>query len=93
MIPIIPSRLSLPIFLGLLVRFLDGNFSWKFGYILAAGFVLTVFLSSLIFHPCIFECQKIGMQVRIGLTNLIYKKVYFFYVNEVSAHFLKILYS
>lgn len=61
--------------MGIFIRFLEGNLSWKYALVTAALFALAIFLSSAIHHPCVFQLQKLGMQIRIGLTILIYQKV------------------
>ena len=48
--------------------------NWK-GYILAAGFFLTVLLQSFLFHQLFFWSVTLGLRIRASLVSAVYKKV------------------
>lgn len=47
---------------------------WK-GYVLAAGFFLTVILQSFFFHQLFFWGVGVGLRIRACLVSAVYKKV------------------
>jgi len=69
-------RLSVPILIGTLIEYLtavQGEESTPYKYV--ALFVLATFLSTFFYHYYLFAVQRIGMDIRIALSFLIYEKV------------------
>ena len=64
------------IFLGQLLRYFDpeSKMVTETAYLYATGVILSPVIFTLCDHPYSFECQHIGMQIRIAACSLLYKK-------------------
>lgn len=71
-------RIGQPLCLGQLVHYFgsgDNTISTWEAYLYATGVVLGSALYTFTHHPYFFECQHIGMQIRVAACSLVYKKV------------------
>jgi len=68
-------RTSIPILLGLLIRFASGEYSQETGIVLAAIFLVVMFLGSILFQQVTFQMNTMAMRMRVALISLAYEKV------------------
>lgn len=69
-------RVSQPIFIGGLIRYYSGKTSdINEAYLYAGGIVLCSALNVLFMHPYMLSNLHIGMQLRVAMCSMIYRKV------------------
>ena len=72
-------RISQPVILGYLIDYFSPDTyvePWQ-AYLYAAGVSLLALMLSTVHGPYFFAVQHLGMQVRVGLCTLVYRKVGF----------------
>ena len=74
--PLIGARIVQPLLLrGIILNINDSNAASYVGYLYTVGLGLTTTLTVCMHHQCYFRSTRIGTQIRVALTSIIYKRL------------------
>jgi ATP-binding cassette subfamily C (CFTR/MRP) protein 4 len=75
-LPLVGARIVQPLLLKeIVLNINDSNAASYVGYLYAIGLGLMTTLTVLMHHQCYFRSIRIGMQIRIALSSMIYKRL------------------
>ena len=66
-----------PLLIRNVIRYFNNQIDLNWALIYGTIFCLNIIVNDLTHHPYFFNLQRKGMRIRLAITGLIYKKVYY----------------